>query len=60
LYCDTDEAKKALTQADARIARLEEALVDWRNSWLCPCTDFEGEVERLLRITDNLLTGEPK
>ena len=28
-----------------------EALHDWRNSWLCPATDFEACVDRLLANT---------
>lgn len=34
---------------------LREALIDWRNCWHCPATDFEAQVERLLAVTDAAL-----
>jgi hypothetical protein len=38
------------------IDELAEALTDWRNSWLCPETNFARDaIPRLLRDTDALL-----
>ena len=50
-------ALKELAAMDTRRENevLREALIDWRNCWLCPATDFESQTERLLAITDAAL-----
>jgi hypothetical protein len=39
-----------------QISELAEALIDWRNTYLCPCSDIEESAARLLETTDAALT----
>ncbi len=45
------EAADMIEQQAATIAALRGTLIDWRNCWLCPATDFKGEVGRLMKAT---------
>lgn len=42
-------------EAAELVGQLVEALIDWRNSYLCPATDFEAQTTRLLTNTDAAL-----
>jgi hypothetical protein len=50
--CEFSERYRAL---EARVERLTETLIDWRNCWLCPETDFDAQAPRLLRETESAL-----
>jgi uncharacterized Zn finger protein len=40
-----------------QISELAEALMDWRNTYLCPCSDIEESAARLLEVTDAALAA---
>lgn len=44
-------------EAADEIEALKDALMDWRNSWLCPVGHFDAD--RLLRRTDYVLGISP-
>jgi hypothetical protein len=55
------DAVSAACQSFVHDGAIREALIDWRNCWLCPCTDFESQVPRLLDVTNAALgTAEAK
>jgi hypothetical protein len=43
--------------AERRLAATAEALIDWRNTYLCPCSDIEESASRLLEATDAALSN---
>lgn len=49
-------ARYSAAEAADAADQLREALIDWRNCWLCPETDFEREVPRLLKVTEAALS----
>jgi hypothetical protein len=50
----TTKQRELVHKAADSLVALEEALIDWRNSRLCLCTDFEVEVPGLLSSTEGL------
>jgi hypothetical protein len=40
-----------------QISELAEALIDWRNTYLCPISDIEESATRLLEATDAALAA---